>query len=55
MVVTGLQDEVPMTCLGKGVICFFGLCGLKFTSFVNPSMCFTFIESSGRDFAGTTF
>lgn len=22
MAVTGLQDEVPMTCLGKGVICF---------------------------------
>ena len=38
MAVTSLQDEVPMTCLGKGVIWFFALCGLKFTSFVNPSI-----------------
>ena len=46
MAVTGLQDEVPMACLGKGVIwSVFAICGLKFTSFVNPSMCFTFIES----------
>ena len=45
MAVTSLQDEVLMACLGKGVIWFFALCGLKFTSFVNPSMCFTFIES----------
>ena len=52
---SGLQDEVPMACLGKGVICFFALCGLKFTAFVNPSMCFTFIESRRRHFAGTAF
>ena len=55
MAVTGLQDEVPMTCLGRGVIWFYALCGLKFTSFVNPSMYFTFIESCRGDFTGTTF
>ena len=48
MAVTSLQDEVPMACLDKGVIWCFALCGLKFTSFVNPSMCFTFIESYRR-------
>ena len=48
MAVTSLQDEVPMACLDKGVIWCFALCGLKFTSFVNPSMCFTVIESYRR-------
>ena len=49
MAVTSLQDEVPTACLDKGVIWCFALCGLKFTSFVNPSMCFTFIESYRRE------
>ena len=44
-----LQDAVPSACLDKGVIWCFALCGLKFTSFVNPSMCFTFIESYRRE------
>ena len=48
MAVTSLQDEVPTACLDKGVIWCFALCGLKSTSFVNPSMCFTFIESYPR-------
>ena len=49
MAVTSLQDEVPTACLDKGVIWCFALCGLKFTSFVNPSMYFTFIESYRRE------
>ena len=44
MAVTSLQDEVPTACLDKGVI-WWSLCS---TSFVNPSMCFTFIESYRR-------
>ena len=48
MAVAGLQDEFPVSCLGYKVLWFLALFGLYFTSVVNPSLCFTFIESYRR-------